>query len=103
MATEIKTFLGSIADASDKANEYLGHNMFNDQFRTELRLTGLEDGLSHLCISLARVSEQEVALDYLLISPVVHSLQVNGMTDKVIKATEKAVRKKLKQLKVKFK
>lgn len=101
MATEIKTFLGTIEDASEKANDYLGHDMFNAAFRTSMQLTGLEDGLSHLCISLARVSDTEVAMDYMLISPVLHMLQLNRMTDRVTKVTEKAVSKKLKQLKVK--
>lgn len=95
---EIKTFLGTISEASDQANAYLGHDMFNDEFRKGLLDVGKKDELTHLCISLAKLSASQVVVDYTLISSALNTLQLNGMTHKVSSRTEKTVRKKLKQL-----
>lgn len=101
MGIEIKTFSGSIAQVAQDANAYLGAKAFEDTFLTAMALTSKAEGLSHLVISVAKVSDKQFVYDYTLTSSLAMlQLELAGQTALVAGRTEKAVRKQLKKLRL---
>lgn len=99
MKKDIKTFMGPMHEACSQANAFAGGDVFDKAFQLEMLRLGEADGLTHLCISIAKVSQEQVVLDYMLISPALHGLQLSGMTHRVKARTQARVRRELKALK----
>lgn len=101
MGIEIKTFSGSIAQVAQDANAYLGAKAFDDTFLTAMALTSKAEGLSHLVLSVAKVSDKQFVCDYMLTSAIAMlGLEMSGKSAVVTGRTEKTVRKQLKKLRL---